>query len=129
MDSFDLSELLFLEKTASQDAGWSHCSLPIVLGRWESPQCPVKHPSGPGNLLLFGQKLAVVHPESRHLVHKHEAPLERIVDVLVAGVGDTAAFNLLASCLQHCQVHIHTLMNDTQFHQDKTLYQMTLLLF
>ena len=23
--AFDLSELLFLEKTASQDAGWSHC--------------------------------------------------------------------------------------------------------
>ena len=65
-----------------------------MLCWWESPEGPVEDPSRPRDLLLFGEKLAVVHPDARHLVHEDEAALEAVVDLVVAGVRDAPTFNL-----------------------------------
>ena len=54
----------------------------------------VKEAAARGALALRDDKLAVVRPDPRHLVHEHEGALERVVHGLVARVVDAAATKL-----------------------------------
>ena len=75
--------------------------------RWrKSPESTIKHSSGLRDPLLAGEKLAVVHPDTRHLVHEDEAALEAVVDLVITGICDAATFYLLPPDLRYNTMHI-----------------------
>ena len=72
-----------------------------MLGWRESSECSVKYSSCPGYLLLLGEELTVVHPHPGHLVHKDEAPLEAVVDLVVSWICDTTTLDLFPAHLEN----------------------------
>ena len=67
---------------------------PVVLGDGQSPQGTVKDAPRPRDLFLVDQKLAVVHPNPRHLVHEDECPLEGVVDLVEGRIRNATVLDL-----------------------------------
>ena len=73
---------------------------PVMLGGWQGAQSTVHHSPCARYALLLHQKLAVVDPDARHLVHEDEAALKTVVDLVITRVCNATSLDLLPSHLQ-----------------------------
>ena len=71
-----------------------------MLCGWKGAQSTVHHSPCARYTLLLDQELAVVNPDTRHFMHKDQAALKTVVDLVITGVSNATSLDLLPSHLK-----------------------------
>lgn len=64
------------------------CPNAIVLSHWKRRKCSIACLSDRGHILLFNKKVKVELPDLRHLVHRDQCTLKRVIESHVRSISN-----------------------------------------